>query len=101
MGRGERYLLDIRDKPVSSFLGKQIPIATEYRGIINPLDIEEYKSRGGFTAARKVLLEMKPSEVIHEIRESHIRGRGGAGFPAGIKWELVARQKSQAKVCHL
>ncbi len=98
----ERYALDVRDKPVSSFLGKQIPIATEYRGIINPLDLDEYKSRGGFRATRRALLKMTPLEVIHEVKESHIRGRGGAGFPSGIKWELVARNPSPQKyvVCN-
>ncbi len=93
----ERYALDVRDKPVSSFLGKQIPIATEFRGMINPLDLEDYRRRGGFTALRKALLEMTPGAVIREIRESRIRGRGGAGFPTGLKWELVARQSARPK----
>ena len=93
----ERYALDIREKQVSSFLGKQIPIATEYRGILNPIDMEEYRSRGGFVSIRKALLEMTPDQVIHEVRESGIRGRGGAGFPTGMKWELVARHQSEQK----
>jgi len=93
----ERYALDVRDKPVSLFLGKQVPIATEYRGTLDPLDLEEYQRRGGFAAVRKVLLTMKSEEVVREIKESHIRGRGGAGFPSGLKWELVARQKSPQK----
>lgn len=93
----ERYALDYREKQVVSFLGKQIPIATEYRGILNPIDIEEYRSRGGFQSIRKALLEMTPTEVIHEVRESGIRGRGGAGFPTGMKWELVARHQESEK----
>lgn len=93
----ERYVLDVRDKPVSAFLGHQIPIATEHRGIINPLDLEEYKSRGGFRAVRRALLKMAPAEVIAEVKASHIRGRGGAGFPTGIKWELVARHPQPQK----
>ena len=93
----ERYALDVRDKPVSSFLGRQIPIATEYRGIINPLDMDEYRSRGGFRAVRRALLKMTPPEVVSEVKASHIRGRGGAGFPSGIKWELVARQPHAEK----
>jgi NADH-quinone oxidoreductase subunit F len=93
----ERYALDYREKQVVSFLGKQIPIATEYRGILNPIDIEEYRSRGGFASIRKALLEMTPTEVIHEVRESGIRGRGGAGFPTGMKWELVARHHESEK----
>ncbi len=93
----ERYSLDVREKHVSLFLDKQIPMATEFRGIINPLDVEEYKSRNGFKGMAKVLKEMTPAEVITEIKESEIRGRGGGGFPSGQKWEMVARQESDKK----
>lgn len=93
----KRYEISMREKPVASFLGKQVPIATEYRGIINPLDIEEYISRGGFTAMKKVLETMTSDEVIEEVKNSGIRGRGGAGFPSGIKWELVKNQKGDVK----
>lgn len=92
----ERYSIDIREKQVASFLGKQIPIATEFRGIINPIDIDEYISHGGFAGLRKAL-KMKPDEVIAEVKASGLRGRGGAGFPAGIKWETMAAQKSAIK----
>ncbi len=93
----ERYELDIREKHVSSFLGKQFPIATEFRGLINPLDIEEYIHRGGFQSLKKVFNEFTPTQVIEKIKSSGIRGRGGAGFPTGIKWELVAKQSSPVK----
>ena len=93
----ERYELDIREKHVSSFLGKQFPIATEFRGLINPLDLEEYQHRGGFLALKKVFKEFTPAQVITKIKESGIRGRGGAGFPTGIKWEMVAKQTSELK----
>ena len=93
----ERYELDIREKHVSSFLGKQLPIATEYRGLINPLDLQEYQQRGGFHALKKVFKEYTPVQVIEKIKASGIRGRGGAGFPTGIKWELVAKQKNEIK----
>ncbi|WP_303918844.1 NAD(P)H-dependent oxidoreductase subunit E [Draconibacterium sediminis] len=93
----ERYEISMREKPVASFLGKQIPIATEYRGIINPLDINEYLSRGGFTAVEKVLNKMTPEEVIREVKDSGIRGRGGAGFPSGLKWELVKKHENEIK----
>jgi len=93
----DRYSLDVREKHVSSFLGKQIPVATEFRGIINPIDIEEYVHRGGFKGLSRVLKEMTPEEVIQEITESNIRGRGGAGFPTGQKWKLVASAKSDIK----
>jgi len=93
----DRYSLNVREKHVSLFLDKQIPMATEFRGIINPIDVEEYLSRDGFKGMRKVLKEMSPEEVITEITDSGIRGRGGGGFPSGKKWTLVARQKSDKK----
>ncbi len=93
----ERYSLDVREKPVTSFLGKQIPIATEHRGGINPIDIDEYIERGGFSAIKKVLNGMSPDEVIALVKDSGMRGRGGAGFPTGQKWELVAKQRSKPK----
>ncbi|KPK81693.1 MAG: NADH dehydrogenase [Bacteroides sp. SM23_62_1] len=93
----ERYHLNVREKHVASFLGNQIPIATEYRGIINPLDIEEYRQRRGFEAIQRVLTKMSPEEVISEIKISGMRGRGGACFPTGLKWELVAEQKNPMK----
>ncbi len=93
----ERYELNIREKHVSSFLGKQFPIATEHRGMINPLDLEEYQQHGGFLALKKVFSEFTPGQVTDKIKSSGLRGRGGAGFPTGIKWELVAKQTSEIK----
>jgi NADH:ubiquinone oxidoreductase subunit F (NADH-binding)/NADH:ubiquinone oxidoreductase subunit E len=93
----ERYEISMREKPVASFLGNQLPIATEYRGIINPIDINEYLKRGGFTALNKTLETLTPDEVIAEVKNSGIRGRGGAGFPSGVKWELVKKQSGDTK----
>ena len=93
----ERYEISMREKPVASFLGKQIPIATEYRGILNPLDINEYKKRGGFTAMKKIFETLTPEQVVAEVKNSGIRGRGGADFPTGVKWEFVKKQDSQNK----
>ena len=93
----ERYSLDVREKHVSSFLGRQVPVATEFRGIIDPVDMGEYISRDGFTALEKCLNEMSPADLIREVSESGIRGRGGAGFPTGNKWQMVADQKSDKK----
>ncbi|RLD69605.1 MAG: proton-conducting membrane transporter, partial [Bacteroidetes bacterium] len=93
----DRYSLDIREKHVSLFLDKQIPMATEFRGVINPIDIQEYKSRNGFRGLARVLKKMKPAEVIEEITESGIRGRGGGGFPSGTKWKMVADQPGDVK----
>ncbi len=92
----DRYSLNIREKHVAAFLDRQKPIATEFRGVINPVDIQEYKERQGFLALKKSL-ERSPGEVINEIMDSGIRGRGGAGFSTGTKWQLVADQKSDKK----
>jgi len=93
----QRYEISMREKPVASFLGNQLPIATEYRGMINPLDINEYKKRGGFSAMQKVLETMSPDEVVEQVKQSGIRGRGGGGFPTGLKWEFVKKEKSEVK----
>ncbi len=66
-------------------------------GLINPDDIEEYILHDGYSALGKVLTEMTPTEVIEEIKKSGLRGRGGAGFPTGVKWSFVAREKSEKK----
>lgn len=92
----ERYSLDVREKHVAAFLGQQIPIATEFRGIINPSDMEEYVQRGGFKGLEKAL-KMAPEEIVDAVIESGIRGRGGAGFPTGQKWKMVAAQNSGEK----
>ncbi len=93
----DRYSLDVREKHVSLFLDKQIPMATEFRGVINPVDVEEYKQRNGFRGLQRVLKKMTPQEVIDEIIESGIRGRGGGGFPTGKKWQMVADAGSEKK----
>lgn len=93
----DRYSLNVREKHVSSFLGRQVPIATEFRGVINPVDIVEYRERDGFRALERCLGKMEPGEVINEVFHSGIRGRGGAGFRSGDKWRMVAAQKNETK----
>ncbi len=92
----ERYSINVREKHVLAFLGNQIPIATEHRGVINPVDLEEYQTRGGFKGLERAL-GMRPKDVIEEVKASGIKGRGGAGFPTGVKWELVANNDSDSK----
>lgn len=92
-----RYMAEQRDTPLDGFLGPQRAIATEYRGVIKPCDIEEYKRHGGFEALKTCISKKKPVEVIREIEESGLRGRGGAGFPTGTKWHLVRQQVAQVK----
>jgi NADH:ubiquinone oxidoreductase subunit F (NADH-binding)/NAD-dependent dihydropyrimidine dehydrogenase PreA subunit len=70
------------------FFGKQMLIALRNRGMIDPEKIDEYIARDGYSALVKALTTMKPEEIIQEIKTSGLRGRGGAGFPTGLKWEL-------------
>lgn len=93
----ERTTLDPKDKILTSFLGRQAPIATEFRGSIDPLDIDEYISRGGFSGLKKCLETMTPAAVVEQIRQSGLRGRGGAGFPTGLKWQMLAAQDRKPK----
>jgi NADH-quinone oxidoreductase subunit F len=97
-----RHSIDIRDKPVADFLGRQKHIATENRGDIDPVDIDEYIANGGFIALQKCIREMSPEEIISEIERSGLRGRGGAGFPTGLKWSAMRNQKTDKKfiVCN-
>jgi NADH:ubiquinone oxidoreductase subunit F (NADH-binding)/(2Fe-2S) ferredoxin/Pyruvate/2-oxoacid:ferredoxin oxidoreductase delta subunit len=84
------------------FFGKQRLIALRNRGMIDPEQIDEYIARGGYTALVKALTKMKPEQIIQQIKLSGLRGRGGAGFPTGKKWELVAGAKHIPKylVCN-
>ena len=84
------------------FFGKQRLIALRNRGMIDPEQIDEYIARGGYTALVKAVTKMKPKEIIEQIKQSGLRGRGGAGFPTGRKWELVAAAKGDKKylVCN-
>jgi NADH:ubiquinone oxidoreductase subunit F (NADH-binding)/NADH:ubiquinone oxidoreductase subunit E len=93
----KRYAADKRDTPVSTFLEKQINIATENRGATKPSDLEEYLRMGGFSALKKCLTELSPGQVIETIDTSGLRGRGGAGFPTGQKWKMVKEAKGDKK----
>lgn len=92
-----QYSIDAREKQVTDFLDRQIPIATQHRGIINPLDIEEYKAHEGFVAMKTVLFDLTSEAIIQTIKDSGLRGRGGAGFPTGVKWGFVASNPSDVK----
>lgn len=79
------------------FFKNQVRIALRNCGVINPENIDEYIAYDGYKALAKVVTEMKPEEVIAEIRKSGLRGRGGAGFPTGLKWELTAKATGDKK----
>ncbi len=79
------------------FMSSQLKIVLENCGNINAERIEEYIAVGGFESLAKVLTELTPEEVIEEIRKSGLRGRGGAGYPTGLKWSIVRKVKSEQK----
>ncbi len=79
------------------FFKLQRKIALRNCGIINPLDIEEYIAADGYMAIGKVLTEMTSHQVIEEVKKSGLRGRGGAGFPTGLKWQFTAAAKGDKK----
>ena len=84
------------------FYKKQKRIALKNCGVIDPEIIDEYIAFDGFKALEKVLTKMKPEEVIEELTKSGLRGRGGAGFPTGMKWNFVLKEQGEQKyvVCN-
>ena len=79
------------------FYAKQKRIALRNCGVINPEDILEYIAKDGYMALGKAITEMTPQEVIDEIKASGLRGRGGGGFPTGVKWQFAANQPKGQK----
>ncbi len=92
-----RYAIDMRDAPVCAFIGRQIHIATEHCGHIDPLDLDEYLDYDGFAALQRCVEENRPDALIETIKSSGLRGRGGAGFPTGVKWEVVRASQGVLK----
>ncbi len=84
----------------TNFYKKQHRVALRNCGVINPEDIEEYIGTGGYEALGIVLTEKKPEDVIRILLDSGLRGRGGAGFPTGLKWKFAAANEADQKyVC--
>ena len=84
------------------FFTKQRKVVREFAGTFDPEELEDCIRVGAYTALLKGLTQMTPTEVIHEVSASGLRGRGGAGFPTGLKWSTVAKASSTPKyvVCN-
>ena len=87
----QKYVLSL-DLP---FFTKQEKVVLKMAGHLNPEDIQEYMAAGGYLALEKVLKTMTPAQVIEEIKKSGLRGRGGAGFSTGTKWDFASRVKAE------
>jgi NADH-quinone oxidoreductase subunit F len=92
-----RCAVDMNAGPARAFLGRQIHIASEHFGDLDPLDLEEYLRHDGFVALRKCLVELKPDQIIDHVTRSGLRGRGGAGYPTGPKWTVMRSQTAETK----
>ena len=94
---GANPYIDITYFEEMPFNRKQQRIVLKNCGFINPLSIDEYIVRDGYEAAKKVLLSMKPEEIIDTVKRSGLRGRGGGGFPTGLKWEFCRKAAGDTK----
>ncbi|MBU1068928.1 NADH-quinone oxidoreductase subunit F, partial [Myxococcota bacterium] len=83
-----------------SFFTKQQLVALRNKGLIDPENLDHYIARGGYTSLRRVLTENRPEDVIAEITRSGLRGRGGGGFPAGVKW-ASGRKAMEKRGCEI
>lgn len=92
----------VSDSKHMDFYRKQVRIALRNCGLIDPEDILEYIGRDGYFALADCLLSRSPKAVIDEIKKSGLRGRGGGGFPTGLKWEIASKNQSKEKyvVCN-
>jgi bidirectional [NiFe] hydrogenase diaphorase subunit len=83
--------------PQAPFFAKQVRVATENFGVVDPESLDDYLASGGYQSLRRVLSEMTSAEVRDEITRSGLRGRGGAGYPTGLKWTTVAKAQGNPK----
>ena len=93
---------DIKSINETNFYKKQKRVALRNCGVIDPENIEEYIAMDGYQALAKAVTEMSPEDVINVVKDSGLRGRGGGGFPTGLKWSFTAKNSADQKyvVCN-
>ncbi|MDO9087786.1 MAG: NADH-quinone oxidoreductase subunit NuoF [Anaerolineaceae bacterium] len=101
----KKFVLPIKtvvDEELSAPTSKEIRVVLRNCGVIDPENIEEYIAQDGYMALAKVISEMSPEDVINEIKKSGLRGRGGAGFPAYLKWTFTRQEDNEIRyvVCN-
>jgi len=92
-----RYAVDVRSGPDACYTGCQQRLVTEHAGDLNPMDLDDYLAHDGFKALATCLDDSKPEAITDCITGSGLRGRGGAGFPTGVKWHLVSTATGDKK----
>ena len=99
---GESPVSRLEHKETDAFFDRQYKIVLENSGVIDPERIEDYIAAGGYKALSTALTTMTPPDVIQQVKKSGLRGRGGAGYPTGLKWTTVAKTESRRKyvVCN-
>ncbi len=93
----DRYAIDASSEAVRAFMSKQKRIVLAPYGQMDPVDIEDYFACGGYEALERCVKAMRPQDVIQTVKASRLRGRGGAGFPTGLKWKSVRQQPGRKK----
>jgi bidirectional [NiFe] hydrogenase diaphorase subunit len=83
--------------PRAPFFARQVRVATENSGRVDPEDLDDYRANQGYQALEQAVTSMTPAEVLDELVRSGLRGRGGAGYPTGLKWRTVAKAPGDAK----
>jgi NADH-quinone oxidoreductase subunit F len=92
-----RYSQDVRHGVEAAYVGPQVRLATEHAGSLDPRCLEDYLAHDGFQAMETALKDRTPEAVIAEVKASGLRGRGGAGFPTGVKWEVTRASPGDIK----